>query len=92
MGAPEGFSGVCARYVWACALSGGTDFSTADLLAYAEEINLAVNGSTREISDEVQYARTEYWALPTARGGDCEDFALAKKQALIARGVSPSGC
>lgn len=89
VGAPEGFSGVCTRYAWACAFSGGTDFSNADLLAHAEEINLAVNASTREISDEAQYARTEYWALPTSRGGDCEDFALAKKKALIARGISP---
>ena len=70
VGAPDGFSGVCARYAWACAQSGGENLSSADLLALAEKINLAVNRST-------------------ARGGDCEDFALAKKQALIARGIAP---
>lgn len=89
VGAPDGFSGVCARYAWACAQSGGENLSNGDLLALAEKINLAVNRSTREISDEAQYALPEYWALPTSRGGDCEDFALAKKQALVTRGVAP---
>jgi predicted transglutaminase-like cysteine proteinase len=87
--APDGFSGVCARYDWACARGGRNAVTGSDLLALADRVNLGVNQSTREISDEAQYAQTEHWALPTSRGGDCEDFALAKKQALISRGVAP---
>lgn len=87
--APDGFSGVCARYDWACARSGGGAVSGGELLDLANRVNASVNKTTREISDQAQYKQTELWALPTARGGDCEDFALAKKQALIARGVAP---
>jgi predicted transglutaminase-like cysteine proteinase len=87
--APEGFAGVCARYTWACARAGGSKHGSRELMRMADEVNQAINRSTREVSDEAQYARSEYWALPTARGGDCEDFALAKKQALIGRGVAP---
>ncbi|NNF23413.1 MAG: hypothetical protein HKN63_01200 [Rhodobacteraceae bacterium] len=87
--APNGFSGVCARYDWACAKSGRTTSLGRDVLVLAEKLNRSINRSTREIADDEQYRRAEYWALPTARGGDCEDFALAKKQALIAGGVVP---
>lgn len=87
--APNGFSGVCARYDWACASGGQNAVEGRELLTLADRVNLSVNQGTREISDDAQYAATEYWALPTARGGDCEDFALAKKKALIARGVAP---
>ena len=87
--APNGFSGVCSRYAWACAKGGRNASAPRDLMPLAEEINLSINRRTREVSDEAQYARAEYWALPTARGGDCEDFALAKKRALISRGVAP---
>lgn len=87
--APDGFSGVCARYDWACAKSGRTAPLGRDVLSLAEKLNRRINRRTEEIADDVQYRRAEYWALPTARGGDCEDFALAKKQALISRGVAP---
>lgn len=87
--APDGFSGVCGRYSWACARSGTASPKGQELLALADRVNLAINRRVREVSDQAQYNRKEYWALPTARGGDCEDFALAKKQALIAQGVAP---
>ena len=87
--APNGFSGVCARYAWACAKGNRSASALRDPMPLAKEINLSINRQTREVSDKAQYAREEYWALPTARGGDCEDFALAKKHALIAQGVAP---
>jgi predicted transglutaminase-like cysteine proteinase len=46
-----------------------------------------VNRQVRPITDRRQYRRDEHWALPTSRGGDCEDFALLKKRELIALGV-----
>ncbi len=87
--APEGFSGICTRYGWACARSGHAAPDGRKALALATEVNARINRQTREIADLVQYKRNEYWALPTSRGGDCEDFALAKKQALIAEGIAP---
>ena len=89
MAAPAGFAGVCDRYAWACA-TGGIDRVAADRISgIATSINLRVNRTYREISDARQYKRREFWALPTALGGDCEDFALMKKRELIRAGVAP---
>ncbi len=44
-------------------------------------------GHQSQISDASQYRRDELWALPTRRGGDCEDFALLKKRELIRLGI-----
>ena len=85
---PNGFSDVCVRYDWACTRSGRATSTGREVLTIAQTVNTIINRQTREVTDEVQYNRSEYWALPTARGGDCEDFALAKKQALISKGIA----
>ncbi|MEL6518132.1 MAG: transglutaminase-like cysteine peptidase [Pseudomonadota bacterium] len=85
--APIGFDGVCERYAWACENGTASVKSTADLMKLANRVNRSVNRQFDEIADETQYNRPEYWALPTAVGGDCEDFALLKRQELMALGV-----
>lgn len=87
--APAGFSGVCDRYSWACARGSQDRISADRITALAATVNLRVNRSFRQVSDARQYNRREYWALPTALGGDCEDFALMKKRELIRAGVAP---
>ena len=54
-------------------------------------LNRRVNRSIRRASDDAQYGRAEYWTAPEGRGaaGDCEDYVLAKRRALLAAGVSP---
>ena len=87
--APAGFRGVCKRYAWACDRSSHATVHGAEAqLALANRINRAVNRQVREISDQRQYKRREYWALPTRRGGDCEDFALLKKRELQRAGIA----
>jgi predicted transglutaminase-like cysteine proteinase len=86
--APAGFDGVCLRYPFACASGGGPGGDAA--LALARQVNISVNRNTGDVTDAQQYGVEEFWALPTAQGGDCEDFALAKKRAMIARGMAPS--
>ncbi|WP_085807818.1 transglutaminase-like cysteine peptidase [Roseovarius albus] len=86
--APDGFSGVCARYPWACARSNKSQLSSEVILKLAKRVNTQVNRQTKEIEDQDQYGKEEYWALPTTRGGDCEDFALSKKMRLMSHGVS----
>ncbi|MEL6645937.1 MAG: transglutaminase-like cysteine peptidase [Pseudomonadota bacterium] len=85
--APDGFNGVCQRYVWACENTRSRVKSTEELLRVARSVNLTVNRSFDEVADQTQYNRQEYWALPTSIGGDCEDFALLKRQELMAMGV-----
>lgn len=87
---PKGAVGLCQRYQWACDRSRiGTIGDAQQILKLASKVNISVNRAIREVSDQSQYGRPEVWALPTNRGGDCEDFALIKKRELISRGVAP---
>lgn len=88
--APMGFNGVCQRYDWACAADRQSGVANRAILRLAARINSRINRRVRSISDRRQYNQPEVWALPTRRGGDCEDFALLKKRELIAAGVSPN--
>lgn len=71
-----------------------------DLMAYqgmplrqmAESVNTLVN-KTEYIEDTQNYGQSDYWATPIeffTRGGDCEDFAIAKYVSLRALGVPES--
>lgn len=53
------------------------------------QINNVVNSAIIAVTDEDYYKVAEYWAYPDGYG-DCEDFALAKRKALIEAGWSPS--
>lgn len=86
---PEGFAGLCDRYRWACGRTGAMAGAAPDEVKLARQINRKVNRTTRSISDRRQYGSDEVWALPTIRGGDCEDFALLKKMELIRHGIAP---
>lgn len=85
--APSGFNGLCARYGWVCAATGKRGAVTTEHLSLAKTINRMVNRQIREIEDQRQYGKEEHWALPSARGGDCEDLVLLKKKMLVERGV-----
>jgi predicted transglutaminase-like cysteine proteinase len=55
--------------------------------------NDTVNRSIAERSDQQVYGVSEYWATPLEAGlkvGDCEDYALEKRRALVAAGVPAS--
>lgn len=54
-----------------------------------DKVNNLVNRVTY-ISDNKNWGKSDYWATPAeffARGGDCEDFAIAKYASLRALGV-----
>lgn len=86
--APGGAAGLCQKYAWACAHTAERSMSESALLQLATAVNDKVNRQTRSIEDRRQYGREEYWALPTRRGGDCEDFVLLKKKILLSYGVA----
>lgn len=87
--APQGASNLCDAYAWACAKSGRTSTIDKAAMTLINQINRKANRSVRAISDVAQYRIAERWALPTRRGGDCEDYALYKKLELIKAGFSP---
>ncbi len=58
-------------------------------LSVLREVNRVVNRSIKPVSDIKQYGKREVWAANT-RAGDCEDYALSKRRALMARGFKPA--
>ncbi|MFY0690789.1 MAG: transglutaminase-like cysteine peptidase [Paracoccaceae bacterium] len=88
--APLGAGNICQKYEWACATSKrGSKALTDHQLKVAQRINRAVNRRVTQITDQSQYREEEVWALPTRRGGDCEDFVLLKKRLLMSSGIAP---
>ena len=64
--------------------------SGEETLSLAARVTRRVNRRVRPVDDWDQYRTSEHWALPTRRGGDCEDIALLKKRELIGQGVDPT--
>lgn len=58
-----------------------TDAFRRDLV----EINSRFNTQVVAMTDEAYYQKREFWTYPDGFG-DCEDFALAKRRALMERG------
>jgi predicted transglutaminase-like cysteine proteinase len=52
-------------------------------------VNRRLNREIRQVSDARLYGVDDFWARPQAQEaqGDCEDYVLAKRAALIAEGV-----
>lgn len=86
---PIGARDLCLRFQWACSPRRGSGPLPETKLKLAKQINSSINRKVRQITDDRQYGLREYWTLPTKRGGDCEDFALLKKAALMQQGFAP---
>ncbi|WP_170348760.1 MULTISPECIES: transglutaminase-like cysteine peptidase [Ruegeria] len=87
---PSGARQLCRQYRWACSTKATVSMSSQKEMQIIQHVNRQVNATTRAVTDRSQYRTAERWALPTSRGGDCEDFALLKKRDLIRAGVDPS--
>lgn len=64
--------------------------SLSGQMSLLQQVNSHVNGTIQEVTDLEQYGREDVWTLPTSGKGDCEDFALLKRQMLVQRGVPAS--
>lgn len=53
----------------------------------AESINARVNFNTQYRTDLMQYGVPEFW-IQAGKYGDCEDYALAKRNALLSKGFA----
>lgn len=65
------------------------DLKGMPLNKMAARVNEIVN-DVRYVPDSKNYGQNDYWATPVeffAKGGDCEDYAIAKYTALRALGV-----
>ncbi|WP_170760078.1 transglutaminase-like cysteine peptidase [Ruegeria lacuscaerulensis] len=87
---PSGARQLCRQYKWACSTKASVLMSSQQEMQIIRQVNRRINSTTRTVTDQSQYRTIERWALPTSRGGDCEDFALLKKRDLIRAGVDPN--
>lgn len=61
---------------------------TADVWAEMRRVNNAINLMPYRVDLEL-YDKPEFWTVMSGRGGDCEDYALTKRQRLIEFGLDP---
>jgi predicted transglutaminase-like cysteine proteinase len=64
--------------------------ATQGILEVIREADRRVHQRVVYITDEEQFGTPENWRFPDNGLGDCEDFVLAKKRELMARGI-PEG-
>ena len=55
-------------------------------LAELDRVNRQVNAEIAPVTDMELYGVEDYWTLPTNGRGDCEDYALLKRQRLMRAG------
>jgi predicted transglutaminase-like cysteine proteinase len=54
----------------------------------AESVQASINACTTYTSDIARYQAVDFWEVAD-NAGDCEDYALAKRAALLAGGANP---
>lgn len=92
---PPGFVGFCMQNLSACTSQKGTSASEIVLDDAARQkladVNEDINHAIAYETDAEQYGIANVWTLNAVGGfGNCKDYALAKRQALIAQGFPES--
>ena len=90
---PLAFIDFCMRFPDQCAIAPGPRTVLAldaSLWQRLNSVNHAVNTAIKPESDAAHYGRDEFWTIPTDGIGDCEDYALSKRKALLDAGVPAS--
>lgn len=67
-------------------------YKSSSIAQMAKDVNNRMN-KVKYILDDKNWGKSDYWATPVefmSRGGDCEDFAIAKYTALRSLGVPES--
>lgn len=85
--APPAFSSFCKSEPRLCSTAGSKKIVALQKQKAAElqQVNRSVNSRIKERSDRATAGKDDDWRLPTAYG-DCEDFAIMKKNELLKRG------
>ena len=84
---PAGYVSFCIRFADQCLVS-ATDSIVLDDTTWKtlNQVNASVNDAIWPEDDQRHYGRAEYWNIPTDGLGDCEDYALTKREQLAAAG------
>ena len=91
--APFGWRDFCRKYPQECEAKQSEVKKielTANLWRNLQEINDWANHGIDPVSDMAHWGVPESWDIPTDGKGDCEDFALLKRKALLQYGIPSS--
>ena len=86
--APYGFVAFCDRVPDECMPKAKSDVrfeGSPERLSELDQVNRTINAKIAPATDLELYGVVEHWTLPSDKG-DCEDYALLKRQVLIRRG------
>src|SRR6476620_2665957 len=85
--APPAFYEFCRGHAGLCNTSSGRRIVplTTAKLSDLQSINSSVNHRIQSTTDQAVYGVEDKWAVPV-NAGDCEDFAILKKQELLRHG------
>lgn len=85
---PFGHIEYCKKRPFDCRQNRGNAKPQVYSLATLNAVNSSINHKIKPIRDEEQFGVRDRWSYG-AKAGDCEDFAIAKRAALLSRGYSP---
>jgi predicted transglutaminase-like cysteine proteinase len=83
---PYGFANFCKRMPRECAQGPQEEQrfdATPVRLSQLDAVNKGVNREIEPVTDMELYGETDYWTIPTAGKGDCEDYVLLKRKRLM---------
>lgn len=91
---PIGFISFCLRYAEACQpvpdaqrpAAPAPAVMTAARWQELHQVNAHINTAISPLHDTDNTGRLEWWTYPDTGRGDCEEYALEKRRALLARG------
>ena len=86
---PPGYISFCLRFADQCTSNTAPvePVAAAQVWPLLNQVNMAVNAAIKPEDDLTHYGRPEYWTIPSDGYGDCEDYALTKRQQLAKAGI-----
>lgn len=87
---PLGWGDFCRSYPAECTLNTAEPDVlqlTPQLWRRLQKVNRAVNREIEPLGDMEQWGVVERWTMPTTGKGDCEEYALLKRQRLANAGI-----
>lgn len=83
---PTGFRILCLNQPQECRGGGAASLALAPrLMSTVERVNAKVNADIRPVAD----GKADIWSV-NVKAGDCEDYVMTKRDALIHAGLPPS--
>lgn len=87
---PPGFVSFCLRFQDQCQSNpseAAVVILTDKVWAELRSVNSKTNADIWPADDQAHYGRPEYWTIPTDGYGDCDDYAVTKRQRLARLGL-----